>query len=226
MLKKILIFVGFVAAALPVLCFNNYDIDTLENAKYGKTFQDESISERLGRLENDLLGMTQSGDIDTRLSKLSRAAGGTNINPDNIVYPKNSYYDIQPKRNVFQRFLDNVSDTFGSSGIVTGYIPGTYMPNYGYSSNMYRNEFRKMFYNPPAHYCPYNNFDRYSAPYFPPISNRIMPKQRFSAVPGSFNFNNNLNNRYYYPRYGNYRNYNGMYYPENVVTRTSVHILP
>ncbi len=215
--KFFILFLTFILVILPAACFaDNNSIDAMELAKYGQTYTYESLSERLSRLENDLFGMSQSGDLDSRLQKLSQVIQPVNINPNNIVYPETAYnYDVKPKRNVFKKFWDNVSDTFGTNGIVTGYTPAMYSSSY--SSDLYRNELRNMFYNPP-NYCPYTNtFNNRYNKNFPPINNRILQNQRLHPYYNAYN-----NNYYNYP---GYRNYNRIYYPPNIVTSSSVHIL-
>ncbi len=223
MLKRIFIIqVLLLLFIIQPACYPQVNIDDIEKTKYGHTFNQESLSERLSRLENDVLGMSQSGDIDTRLSRLSQVIR-PEINPNNIIYPQTDYdYNIQPKRNIIQRFLDNVADTFDNTGVITGYTPMMYGAGYGYTPDIYRNEFRNMFYNPPK-YCPRHNtfHNRYSYPYssyFPPINNRIIPGRRFYPYFNNFNRYNN----FYYPRYGNY---NRIYSPPNIVTKSAVHIL-
>ncbi len=220
MLKKLFVMLLFLLISV-MQAAGASDIDDIELNKYGRTYADESLSERLSRLENDLFGMSQSGDIESRLSKLSQVIE-PNINPNNIVYPQVAYdYDVKPKKNVFKRFLDNVSDTFDNTGVITGYTPLMYGTGYDYIPNLYRNEFRNMFYNPPQ-YCPYHNtfHNRYPNFYnnnFPKINNR-----RYHNYRNPYFNNYNRYNSLYYPHYGNY---NRVYSPPNVVTNSSVHIL-
>ena len=226
MLKKSLILIlVIIINVIPAISFYENELDALEQSKYGQTFQSDSLSDRLNRLENDLLGMSQTGDLDSRIVRLTQVVQ-PNINPNNIVYPQSNYnsYEMQPKRNLWQRFWDNVSDTFDSTGVITGYTPGLYSSGYGYAPNIYRNELRNMFYN-SQNYCPYHNtfhnnfpnrfYNRFNGS-FPPINNRILYNQRFNPY-----YQNAFNNNYY-NRYGNY---NRIYSPPNIVTRSAVHIM-
>ena len=247
-MTKILLIIGlFVSLSLlPAFCFSESDLNAFELKQYGKTYSSDNLSTRLNRLENDLLGMSQTGDFESRMAQLSRVAS-PNINPNNIVYPKTSYnynsynYASTPKRSAIQKFLDNVSEAISPNGVVTGYTPGFY------PSEFYGNQNR--YYNPQP-YCPYhntfhnnynngfyngfnnrfnngfnNNFNNGFGGNFPPINNRIVHGRGFH----NHYYHNNPYNNYYnrYNPYGNpyYRNYNRFYYPENIVTKSAVHIM-
>ena len=63
------------------ICYTDDRLAEIEQREYGQVFEDDSLSARLMRLETDLLGMSQSGDIDSRidiLSKLSNSYMGVN----------------------------------------------------------------------------------------------------------------------------------------------------
>lgn len=236
-MTKILFIIGlFVSfSLLPAYSFSESDLNSFELKQYGKTYSSENLSTRLNRLENDFLGMSQTGDFDSRMAQLSRVVS-PNINPNNIVYPKNSYsynysstYGATPKRSAIQKFLDNVSEAISPNGVVTGYTPGFY------PSEFYGNQNR--YYNPQP-YCPYHNtfhnnynngFNNGFSTNFPPINNRILQGRGFN--PHNHYYHNNFNpyNNYYnrYNPYGNpyYRNYNRFYSPENIVTKSAVHIM-
>ena len=138
---KILLYI-----AIFTVCFISYafaysenDISRLEFQKYGRCYEDDSLAERLSRLETDYLGMTHSGDIEKRVYNLL-AIGNSNSNGFE------SYNDFQPeqvpskKKGKLKTFWNNISAGLNDMGTMTGFIPpittyGTY--NGYYPQNTY-----------------------------------------------------------------------------------------
>ena len=139
MLKKF-IFLLFLLIISPciALSYTEQNISNLEINQYGQAFVEDSLSDRLNRLEMDMLGMRQSGDIDNRISVLNRMSLGE------IQTPIFDYYKPE-KRSAIKNIWNNVSSAF-DSGYMTGFIP-SFSNSYG--NNYYRN-------NVPE-YCPYHN---------------------------------------------------------------------
>ena len=132
------------------ICYTDDRLAEIEQREYGQVFEDDSLSARLMRLETDLLGMSQSGDIDSRidiLSKLSNSYMG--VNPVN--YGKEEIKTN--KGSAIKNFWNNItSPTYGG---ITGFTPA--IETYGGSSGIYRNEFAN-FLNNSGNYCPYHNY--------------------------------------------------------------------
>ncbi len=214
----ILLFVG----CNYVFCFSTDDLAKMEYARYGEAFENQSLSERLNRLETDIFGMSQTGSLNERLSMLSKMSDNTLNN--RIISPYENYYPGE-KPSKIKSFWNNITEPFSTSASMTGFTPSWNSSGYDYSGNMYRNEFLN-FMNNPNQFCPYHN--RYHN------TNRFFNR---------FNNNNNgfLNSNSHSPRYHNrlhnhnhlynpnlYRNnyYNRYpYIPPNIATRSSVHII-
>lgn len=232
MIKKIFILnlVFFCTAAIG-LCFSENELTNIELSKYGESYANESIAERLNRLETDFFGMAQSGDVDSRINMLNHLAG--NSRQSAIINPQDNFYPGK-KRSAIRNFWDNVTSTFDTTGSMTGFTPSMTNSSYGYSNNMYRNEFLNFMNGYNNNYCPdhnrYHNNNRY-------FNNRFLNDNNF--------INSGLNNRYFHNHNNaNYHNrvhrhphgmngnypYNRVhrtYYsvPPNVSTRSSVQII-
>lgn len=232
MFKKILILnIAYLIGSLAGYCDLGDKLTDIEYAKYGESFTYESISDRLNRLETDYFGMAQTGDIDSRINMLSTMSRSSKQIA--VQNPYDAYYTGKQKGKL-RTFWDNVTSTFDSTGVMTGYTPSmtTNSYNYGYPTNMYRNEFLN-FMNNPQSYCPYHNRYHYN--------NHILNRPYHNNW-GMIN-NQNINNRYYnrihspynnmYNPYWGGQNYNPyfrtprnmIYTPPNIATRSSVHII-
>lgn len=153
MFIKILVFCFvLLSCSLNSFAFSEYEISSLEQNKYGQSFENESLSERLNRLETDYFGMSQTGDINSRLDMLSKLA--VNSKGSAIITPDYDYYSVSKKNksNPIKNFWNNISEPF-SQGVVTGYTPPISFSN-SYSS--YGNNFMN-FLNGRPEYCPYHN---------------------------------------------------------------------
>ena len=143
MVKKIFLsFVSFFVISISGECYVEDQLSVLEMNNYGQSFVSDSLSERLNRLETDILGMRQNGDVDERISLLTKILQG------NIATPNFDYYK-PTKRSAIRSILNNVSSAFSNDdGFMTGYTPPM---GFSYGSNM-----NNYHYSQPQ-YCPYHN---------------------------------------------------------------------
>ena len=235
MLKKIcfVIVLLFVFSNMGI-CYSEENLSAIEFSRYGQSYENESLSSRLMRLESDLMGMTQSGDIDSRIELISRMADNSDLSavqPNNIFYP-------EKKKSAIRNFWDNVTSST-SSGSLTGFTPS--MDSTGYYNSMNNNGFWDFFnsspsFNPyynPNTSCTYNSFYR-NTPYFRnhllnhPFERNISERKRHFHRRAPYQ-------RYYGNNFGIRPNYNNPYYnygravPTNInsnyATRSAIHIL-
>ena len=160
MLKKIFL-LFFINLVFSIECFASYEdrLFELEKLRYGKNFQNESISERLLRLEEDYFGMTQAGDINSRINMLMQIA--KNNYPNQFSYDRKSYSPRQKKGGV-KNFLKDLASTFIDSGSMTGYIPPMNTYDDFYHNSTFDSNYYDRFFTPP----------KYSPNYVPPHSHR------------------------------------------------------
>ena len=225
MLKKIFITnIIIICGALAGYCFSEDNISALEYSKYGQAFNNESLSERLSRLETDIFGMEQSGDLDTRLANLGRMSSTVIQNPS-AIFDNNLPYPGK-KKSAIRNFLDNVSSTFTDTGTFTGFTPSM---TYG---GIYDNQFSGLtggsYYS--SNYCPYryngiNNFNRFNNGFNYGLNNRIMRNHfnnRYNRFHGNLHrptYNNYPGPRFSpYNRIYNSNRYTRPYRPQNIAT--------
>ena len=140
--KIVLLFVSFFVISISGECYVEDQLSVLEMNNYGQSFVSDSLSERLNRLETDILGMRQSGDVDDRVSLLSRISNGK-VSAQSFDY----YKPI--KRSAIQSILNNVGSIFSNDeGFMTGYTPPI---GFGYGGNMNNYHYKQ------PRYCPYHN---------------------------------------------------------------------
>ncbi len=163
--------------------YSEENLSLIEYQKYGESYENDSLSSRLSRLENDLFGMTQSGDIDKRIEMIVRMSNSNNYEfntPQNYEIPK------QKKKSNFKNFWNNITSDITDLGTMTGFIPPIY--GYGSYSGNYSNG--------------YNNY--YGSNY---------PRRYTTGYNNGFNnkYHNRFNHRYYsqYP----YNNYHDNFHP-------------
>ncbi|MCD7878484.1 MAG: hypothetical protein LUG16_00960 [Candidatus Gastranaerophilales bacterium] len=150
MLKKLfLLNFMFFSCIIPVFAYSQNQLDDIEYSKYGQIYSNDSLSSRLNRLETDLLGMTQSGSIDSRINMLMNMS--ENAHNPGAIYSYNNY---PVKKSTIKSFFDSVSDTF-SGGTMTGFTPSLH-DNTFYSGGLYGNGFMD-YLNNSSRYCPYGN---------------------------------------------------------------------
>ena len=228
MIKKIFCLLSFsIIFSMSAIGFSEQNLNDLEYAKYGTSYEHESLAQRLNRLETDFFGMSQTGDIEKRLNNLSKI----NSEYKNGISTPYSSYTTKPK-GILRNFWDNLTSGFmNNDGYMTGYTPSIMntsssmgMPNDAYNNYLYNN-----MNNFPS-YCPYNprfqnNYhNRYANPnnrYFNGV-NRFQPYSRYNRYYNRPYLNNSA---YYNPRYRPNSNVTTYYLPPNVQTKSSVHIL-
>ena len=128
------------------------DLSVLEKQNYGMSFEDESLSDRLNRLEENFFGMAQSGDLETRFDNLFKISSAQKESA--IITPDYDYYSVsKPKKGIVKNFFDNFTSPF-SQGVVTGFTPPI---GYSNSFSSYGNDFMNFFDNSNNQYCPYHN---------------------------------------------------------------------
>ncbi len=110
MLKKIFIIIIFLFFCSNVVLANSEYVDALETKLFGKTFTNESYSQRVDRIETEIYGKTYIGNSEERLEKIYK------IYPKNeILLSSNSSY-----KNTFQdeqSFYNN--DEYNDYPIIT-----------------------------------------------------------------------------------------------------------
>lgn len=202
-------------------CYSEDILNEIEYKKYGTTFQNESLADRLNKLETDFLGMEQKGSIDERLDLLYKISN----NSKNTTIQRPYYENYQTKkRSAVRKFFDNLGDL----GTVTGFTPslssnyynnGSYYDSYGANSQNWNHSGYNNFFN-NNNYCPYHN-SYHNNHFNHPIHNRHWIGN---------NFHNNHFQEYnspYLPQhiYPENRVTRNFYIPPNVQSRTSVRII-
>ena len=229
MFKKILyIAVISLMFAVPAISFSENDISILEIERYGKNYPYESLGERLTRLETEYFGMTQSGDIDSRIENLMRI----NQNKQNGVNFKMGNKNKNEEKGFFKNIFKDFTSNFRNNGSITGYTaPMNTITSTGYGDLYERMNHSQWNY---PHDLGYN----YRNPYYKrtPYVNRdnkfISKNNERNSYVNHRNYrrNNNYNrydkvrnNSFYYnPQYSNMTDY---YLPPEIETKTSIHIL-
>ena len=212
MLKKFFVLIILsMALTSNAFSFSDNTLSNFEYAKYGETYQYESLAERLNRLETDYFGMAQSGNIEERIDKLSKI--NRNSQPSNLFQPNKIYYNNK-KNNRLKSFWNNLTSGF-NDGFMTGYTPSmNTITTSGASNDIYRNN----------SFCPYNSNSQYRN--FPrPYNylngvNRLTPYKRIgNNFQNPHNYNPNM--KYNRP----YVNRTSYFTPPNFETKSSIHIL-
>ena len=235
MFKKIFALSAAVFAfSIAAYSFSEEDIAAIESAKYGSIFTDESLGERLNRLETDFFGMAQAGSIDERIANLSRI--NTNIK-NGVHFPANgSYYNNSKREGILKRIWNNLSSNSLDSGFddefLTGFTPPMVntLSSSGYLNNL-GNSYGRFYNNLPA-YCPYNGSDFDASKllkrrYHNNRMARRLPPPKYA--PNAMNIINNPHSAYM-PGYPYQHGYGGgvrtqYYTPPNIETKSSIHIL-
>ena len=231
MIKKIFI-LGIITLFSSLNAFSSDDISELEYAKYGTNYPYESLSERLNRLEFDYFGMAQSGDLESRLDKLSKI--NQNSKTASIFTNNDNYFNTKKKSSI-RNFWDSITSPFGNNGYITGYTPSiNTITTSGYENDIYGNHFNN-YMNNPYSFCPYNSQLHNRVPYtgygyFP--NKRNSDYNRFLNHDSRFISHNNKSQRLHHYPYNNNNNFNQpyvnrttYYLPPDFETKSSIHIL-
>lgn len=115
-----------------------YNINTKELAKIetkilGRSFEGETVDERIIRLEKEMLGAMQGGNIKQRYEVVKSASRHYNAFPTYAASgtPQNNYtmYNNykKPRRNILGFLFDMMATGFGA-GAMTGYTPPVFSP--------------------------------------------------------------------------------------------------
>ncbi|MBQ9246517.1 hypothetical protein IJ182_09650 [bacterium] len=209
--KLLLVFVLCLSFSLIGFCLPENDLDNIEFMQYGHCYDYEPLGERLNRLETDFFGMSQSGNIDERVLRLSEIAA--NSKKHTVAVP--SFYDnLHKKKSSIKDFWNTASSMF-NNGVITGFTPPITSYDY-YSSpgSLYRNEFTNFSSNPSI-YCPYHN--RYDSLYnnFTNSSRTFSQYNNIPRPPHYINGNYPVNSYYH----------QSFYNPPNIYSGSSVHII-
>ena len=172
MLKKIiLLFTCILFTKIAGFCYSEENLSFIEYQKYGESYENDSLSSRLSRLENDLFGMTQSGDIDKRIEMIVRMSNSNNYEFNT---PQNYGNTKVKKKSNFKNFWNNITSDITDFGTMTGFIPpmygyGSYNGNYYGGYNRYSTRYNNGFnngYNRRYHpQYPYNNYHEHFHPH-------------------------------------------------------------
>ncbi|MBQ3641992.1 hypothetical protein II906_08735 [bacterium] len=216
--RLILLVSLFILSIQAGLCSYEDELNSLEMNKYGCTFSNESLSERLSRLEYDFFGMTQTADIDSRLDMLNKMARAIYTNP----LKSDDKYLPGKKKSAIRNLWETLADINGS---MTGFTPPIYPEEYysGYSSYSSNDNYGNYWQNPHKYGLNYqpnsvwqNNNTRYlkhNSPFYNrPYANHTTGMNRYQRP---YYTNNMYQPHQYIPTYGN----------TNYLTRSSVHIL-
>lgn len=108
-------------------------LSKIENKVFSQTFPQNSPDRRIERLEQQMFGAVQSGDITSRYQNLITAS--KKFNPDTVI---NSYYPMPAGGPKLRNVLGNLGNTM-LGGSMTGFTPPIdpygYGPNGNYSCN-------------------------------------------------------------------------------------------
>lgn len=216
----------FLLSALYILtlpacfAFTEEILERIEYSKYGLTYPQESVSQRLQRLETDYFGMEQTGSIDSRLELLSKMSDN-----DRSLYKHPSVIErhvTSPKSKV-RKFLENLIDT----GAISGFTPP--ITNSAYNNGYYEESTGSGYYNNYGDKW-FDNFNNYKNNYCP-----YMEKHNFISRNPFDNINQN--HRKHRPHRHDISTYRqsyipslnhrvrNFYIPPNIQTNSSVHII-
>lgn len=105
---------------------NPNDLGKIESKILGRTYAGEDIDSRITRLEKEMLGAMQAGNLKQRYEVVRSASRHYNTFPmqqQKTVYTP--YYNNMPRRNFLGTLFDFVAGGFGA-GQITGYTPSLY----------------------------------------------------------------------------------------------------
>ena len=229
----------FVSAAQ---AFSEDDLSRLEYSKYGVNYADESLGERLNRLETDYFGMAQTGGIDSRIAALTKINSNIKNGVNQALFNKfnnfsgadSSIYNPKPK-GILRGIWDNIASGFdvfgGGSGFDSGFLTG-YTPPISNWNTLTSSGSSNSFYGSKPEYYPYSGaYDRRNR-FFRRHNRHIMhnPNSPFwnnnihsSALPhnNAFNYSAPFYNNGYAP----YTERTHFYIPPDIQTKSSIHIL-
>ena len=112
MLKKIL-FVNLAMIFMSVCAqaYTESDIAGIEQRQYGRIYSGESLGERLYRLENDMLGMSQGGDLDKRVENLVKLNENNYVPGDSVYLNQDMNYSGK-RESAIKKFFNGINLSF------------------------------------------------------------------------------------------------------------------
>lgn len=190
-------------------CFSEEDISNIELAKYDDTYKNETISQRLNRLENDYFGMTQSGGIEDRILQLNKISN--NLKQSAILNTHNYY---KKRNNGIKNFWNNITSTF-DDGYITGFTPPMYNTEYLSGYPQYENT------SGIINFAPFENRHH---PFYNKHHNDFIKNHHKRTQNHHFNHQqkHRLNNHYNPNKRITRTRYS---IPPNITTQSSVHII-
>lgn len=150
-----------------VMCnISNKDLIKLEKKVLGQTYEGDDTESRITRMEKEMLGAMQDGDLNTRLETITKASKHYNSYPEIVqsqtVYPRQNYYQCAPMGyyspsnygywntrtnqtgigSFFRNLIGSAFNGYGG-GTMTGFTPPIYDPYSNFDPGMgIRNEYR------------------------------------------------------------------------------------
>lgn len=112
------------------------DLSKLESKVLGRNYAQDNLQSRVERLEQQLLGAVQEGDLTDRYETLKVASQNSNFaqNLTNDYYPNS----VMPNRGGLRGMLGNIGAAMLGGGMMTGYSPSL---DPFYSQNTYGNNY-------------------------------------------------------------------------------------
>lgn len=192
MVKKILLSIFFLVIVVSkVFAYSNMSLEDIEMFQYGQIYENENFLSRLDRLEKDMLGMEQSGSIESRLNNLTKISANRVQNPA-ILF--DNYQHPQERTSAIKRFFNNVSASFSDDETITGFTPD--LGSMGTSSSTYSNNYN---------YCPYHR--NYNSSYYNPFRKNFYNRNKIGKY--FSRYNNRMSHYNHHPRHYNHMGFNG-----------------
>ncbi len=132
-------------------------LNDLEMLCFQKTYKKDTIEKRIQRLETQVFGTIQSGNLNNRFNNLQMAVNNMNMQnqPYNNMYTQQNYYQNNYGMNQYPNYHRNLASQFRSAignlfnpMKMTGFTPPVYNPinyydaNYGMRHYMQGNRYR------------------------------------------------------------------------------------
>lgn len=116
----------------------NKKLNKMEKKVFRRTFSDDSAENRISRLEEQIFGTIQNGDINSRYDMLSKAVSHYNNSQDafSTVIPDDPYFALPPTTGGIRSLAGSFTNFMNRQfvGMPTGYSPQIYPYNNGYYS--------------------------------------------------------------------------------------------
>ncbi len=132
------------------------ELSGIEKKVLGRTFGNDNLENRIGRVEQQVFGAMQGGKVDERFATIRTAANNYSNFTDGVGQPVSSNFGTGGG---FKNTLSNIFGGMFNSGYMTGYTPQ--ISPYGYSSPYGFNTYGNGSYSPYSNYNNYNNYGNY-----------------------------------------------------------------